>query len=207
MTESVYFAAASGRIKIGTTTKSVSDRIKSINAHLARPLKIIGSIDGGISIERAVQKHLGEWHIKGEWFTDCDEIRTIIRQLIIHGPRAIGYEQPATHGAPDASVLRFKPDPLSFQRAARMMWGDRAEREIALLADVDEATSAAWLSGQTEIPRLVRYAVAGILVHFSTSDGPAISFAPKDLDKAAETHIRGRWLSLSRLSAVRMRRA
>lgn len=175
--DKVYFAAGAGRIKIGTTTGKVTDRITAINAHLARPLKIIGFVAGGLPLERAVQKHLKAWHLKGEWFRDGIEIRTIIDRIIAMGPRAIGYEGDCSPvPEPDLRPSLGKTNPKAVGGLARLMWGAEAEKELAAFAGADEATAATWLDDKTNMPRLVRYAFASLAMAFAVIGEPPPSF-------------------------------
>ena len=90
MRDEIYFAAGAGRVKIGTTSRGTAARLKDINAHLAEPLELLGSINGGLKLERAIQQYLIAWRIKGEWFKDCADTREIIERIIAVGPAAAG---------------------------------------------------------------------------------------------------------------------
>lgn len=82
MKTQVYFAATHGRLKVGSTSKPVSERLKAINAYLPTPLVLIAVIDGDLAVEREAQKLLKKYHLSGEWFSDCQGSRFIIENVI-----------------------------------------------------------------------------------------------------------------------------
>ena len=171
--EKVYFAAASGRLKVGTTNHEVSDRIREISSHLPEPLTILGWIDGGLPLERAIQSHFSPWHIKGEWFRDCDEIRAGVQKLLTDGPAAIGYDGPMFSSELPRrlrSEITRDFNPKAFGIILRLMWGDAAARQLSAFAEVDIETASRWLDDATNVPRLVRYAVSFVSMTWMMDD-------------------------------------
>lgn len=162
MKDRVYFAAAAGRIKIGTTTKQVTERVTAINSHLAKPLKIIGFIDGGVPLERAIHKHLARYRIRFEWFRDCEEIRKEIDRIIAIGPSAIGFSRAITREQP----IRRMPvgNKRSFGRLARVIWGERALVQLMALTGETPIAITKWLDGSEDAPRLIRYAFSAVVM-------------------------------------------
>ncbi len=179
MKNKVYFAAAGGRIKIGTTTKKVTDRITAINSHLAKPLRVIGFIEGGNPVERAIHKHLRQWKLKGEWFQDCPEVRKEIDRIIVQGPRAIGFEGNKTLYNERSKARLPAGKPQSIGIFARMIWGERALVQLMAFTGEDPAIITGWLDGSIDAPRLVRYAFASVVMQYIGEDG-APSFIEGD---------------------------
>jgi hypothetical protein len=167
--EKIYFAAGDGRLKVGTTSGEVSDRVTGISAHLAEPLKVIGSIDGGLPFERAIQKYMLPWRLKGEWFRDCDEVRAIVDRLLSEGPGAIGYDGSMFYhelAKTQRDDVDRPSDPGKIGRLLRLMWADRAIAELSAFAGCSQEQASRWLDGAERPPRLVRYALAAIYSDF-----------------------------------------
>ncbi len=81
----IYFIASEGRIKVGVT-RNVKSRIASFNTNNGAPIELIGTIDGDVEMERAIHYRLREFNLKGEWFKDCAEVRSLMEFLIAKGP-------------------------------------------------------------------------------------------------------------------------
>jgi hypothetical protein len=177
MKHRVYFAAAAGRIKIGTTVKEVGERITAINSHLVDRLKIIGFIDGGSPLERAIHKHLSRWRLNGEWFKDCEAVRMVIDRLLADGAEAIGYEGEIF---PERKQQNSTPgDSVSLGRLARLIWPNDAVMQLRAFTGADENDVAGWLDGSIDPPRLVRYAFATVVMRFTA--GGAENFVAESL--------------------------
>jgi hypothetical protein len=73
----VYFLSAPGRIKVGFTRK-FGRRFNDLNSPNAGQLALIGWLYGDTRVERAIHISLEQYRIKGEWFEDCAEVRSII---------------------------------------------------------------------------------------------------------------------------------
>ena len=171
MKNKIYFAAAAGRIKIGTTTKRVSERITAINSHLAKPLQIIGFIEGGIPLERAIHKHLRKWKLKGEWFQDCVEVRKEVDRIIVQGPRAIGFTGEKAYTRDRSRDRLPAGKPQSIGKFARLIWGERALVQLMAFTGEDPAVITGWLDGSVDPPRLIRYAFASVVMQHISEDG------------------------------------
>lgn len=168
MKDRVYFAAAAGRIKIGTTTKQVSERVTAINSYLAKPLKTIGFIDGGVPLERAIHKHLDRYRIRFEWFKDCEEIRKEIDRIIAIGPSAIGFSGATKR----VEAIRRMPagNKRSFGRLARVIWGERALVQLMAFTGQPPVVITKWLDGSEDAPPLIRYAFSAVVMQFIGED-------------------------------------
>jgi Meiotically up-regulated gene 113 len=168
----IYFAAAGGRVKIGTTTKKVTERITSINSHLAKPLQVIGFIDGGHPLEHAIHKYCARWRIRGEWFHDCPEIRKEIDRIIAVGPRAIGFTGEIVLYSERSKGRLPAGKPQSIGIMARLIWGERALVQLMAFTGYDPAVITSWLDGSVDCPRLVRYAFSAVVLQYISENGP-----------------------------------
>ena len=163
MKERVYFAAGAGRIKIGTTRTGVERRVGAISSHLPEPLTVIGSVDGGLPYERAIQHHLAPYCLRGEWFQDCEAVRQTISRLIAQGPDAIGYDG-IMFSSERKSFLSEdvqRPwNPAAFGRVIHLMWGKEAIANLAEFCEVSESEAALWIEDCSDMPRLTAMALS-----------------------------------------------
>lgn len=168
---SVYFAASGGRIKIGTTSRSVGSRLKHISHSLPDELELIGRIPGDTRMERAVQRYLVEWNLKGEWFQDCEIVRRKIWQIIADGPEALGIRPIVpcveTKDAPIPPKDEYK---ILFPGLVRLVWPNDPLRQLIAFTEYPEGECEKWLAGQEEPPRLVRYAFSAVVAICIRSD-------------------------------------
>lgn len=157
----IYFASNDGRIKIGTTRGDIAERLKQIGAHLTTPVVLLGWIDGGHAFEHAIHLHLTEYRLQGEWFRDCEEVRRCVRNLLLGGSEAIGYEPPfesiplAAQGVDqDSKVARRR---TFFRVIADHAFPTATAEEIHRLTKrrYGERTIYEWLAGNSEAPAWV----------------------------------------------------
>lgn len=175
MKTQVYFAAAQGRIKIGSTSKPISERLKAISAHLAVPLDIIAVIDGDLAIEREVQKFLKPFHLSGEWFSDCPAARSVIENIILHAwPPVLAQDDHAV--IPFACRRRRPRTPrdevkkLRIRRLITLIWPDGPIKEFAAFTEQAEELCIKWADGEEKMPRLVALAFGARLIQFIMED-------------------------------------
>lgn len=173
MNPQVYFAASSGRIKIGTTARGIRQRLKTLSARLPEPLMLIGHISGGTALEHAIQLHLIPYRLSGEWFRDCDDVRNIIRILILRGPSGISPDLILhTHSAKPA-VLRPLPkraNPGARKRIIAVLWPDDPLNGFAAYVGSPPEMCRRWIDEECEMPWLVRCALAVKVVQFAGSE-------------------------------------
>lgn len=74
---SVYFADAGGQIKIGWSRK-VSARLAQLQTGSAVPIKLLGTIPGGLALERRIHAHFAHLRTQGEWFVAAPELLAFI---------------------------------------------------------------------------------------------------------------------------------
>lgn len=84
MSEQVYFARSSDRIKIGTS-RDAAKRIAALSIANPHPIEIIATFEGGRDLERALHRRLKKHCAKNEWFFDCAEVREVIDELKAKG--------------------------------------------------------------------------------------------------------------------------
>lgn len=80
----VYFLRCAGAIKIGTTNH-LHRRICEINTSLPEDGELLGTLPGGRSVERRVHRILTAFHKRGEWYSDCPEVREAIIGYLRNG--------------------------------------------------------------------------------------------------------------------------
>src|SRR5438445_5974418 len=69
----IYFIrAGNGPVKIGHS-HNPNARLAALQSGNYEKLKIIASIDGGHSLEKALHEHFNSKQLSGEWFTLTDE--------------------------------------------------------------------------------------------------------------------------------------
>lgn len=157
----VYFAAADGRLKAGYTSSDVAKRLLQISAHLAHPLVLIGSIDGDIGVERAAQKALSRFHLKGEWFQDCAATRGIV-QSILTGQKVLTPIEPKDK----KPLVAVEVLPENRRRARHHLlnsiWPGDYLTQLSALLDEPKEIIALWLSDEVDMPDRIRLALSGL---------------------------------------------
>lgn len=63
-----FFRAEKEAIKIGYSKNGIEGRKRAVQTGNHRKIKLIGSIPGGISLEKRIQKKFKKYHLHGEWF-------------------------------------------------------------------------------------------------------------------------------------------
>jgi hypothetical protein len=79
--EKVYFVGAPGRIKIGYTVHP-EKRLQSLQQIDMERLTSLAVIHGTRVTERQLHDLLRDYHIRGEWFKDCPEVRAVMARAI-----------------------------------------------------------------------------------------------------------------------------
>ncbi len=92
---SVYFIAAAGHIKIGTTTDLLR-RFKALQSANPESLTVLAAIPGDRAVEAALHESLMAYRVRLEWFKDCAEVRE------------------AMNAALSERGGQFLPDPLTY---------------------------------------------------------------------------------------------
>ena len=64
----IYFLTDGEYTKIGFTTQVIQDRMRDLQTGNARPLILLGVIEGGLDVETFLHSVLRELQVGGEWF-------------------------------------------------------------------------------------------------------------------------------------------
>lgn len=87
----IYFVSDScGSIKIGISS-DVAQRLVGLGTANAGSLHLLGSVEGDRSQERQVHSALTDYRVSGEWFRDCDTVRSLIADILAHGLERCGF--------------------------------------------------------------------------------------------------------------------
>lgn len=151
MSEQVYFIESEGKIKIGIS-RNVQARLSQIRGHSGTPAKLIASVPGTRHVEKALHKKLTQHRISGEWFQDCEDVRSAM-QLAINSFAA----QPSE----TADERRRKE---LFGQVAKIIWPNKTAAHLAAIAGVDERSAWRWLSGTHEPPAVVIVAMLSEII-------------------------------------------
>lgn len=91
----VYFIEAVGLdlVKIGYAA-DVPERLRKLAPGCPAPLRLLGTVPGGLQIERHYHERLAGHRTRGEWFRKCDALDAIVA----------GIDKPAP--SPDRAKLR-----------------------------------------------------------------------------------------------------
>jgi hypothetical protein len=86
----IYFVSGGDMIKIGRT-KNAGRRIVELQVASGMELKLLGSIEGDLRLERALHQCFWHLHVRGEWFRAAPELlayveaRTKAELTVAHG--------------------------------------------------------------------------------------------------------------------------
>lgn len=160
----VYFIQYRMRIKIGYTRRNVHARLREIGAHLPQAPTLLGSIPGGLAVEKHIHRSLAPFRRGAtEWFRDCPEVREFIRGALasppqIEEPRPVSIESlppksPAEYGA-------------MLGRLADLLWPGEAISKMADFAEAPVNDVRAWFGGASVPPKLTRQAFAAEVILF-----------------------------------------
>jgi hypothetical protein len=129
----VYFVSAPGRIKIGFTTQP-EVRLAHLQAVDMERLEVIGTIDASRTDETSLHTKLEKHRIRGEWFADNEEVRTVI-SLFLSGELKFACKKSAaqsrnvTHSESDVSVQVAKDGLAELRRLGEEVFARALRRE------------------------------------------------------------------------------
>lgn len=109
----VYFAASKQHVKIGFT-RNVKTRFQSLQTGSPDELTLLGFVPGDADLEAAIHGRLSKFHYRGEWFLDCEDVRTEINGLC---GRNVFEAQPAPPPAP----LEAEPEVSAFEAGSLVL--------------------------------------------------------------------------------------
>lgn len=150
----VYFALCEDRIKIGIS-QNIGKRLSQLRTGAAAPITLLAACEGGAGVEKALHRKLRQFHIDGEWYRDCPDLRAAIQNSLNNFPAAKPHQ------------ISGRPRGRKFGDVARVLWPQRTAAHIAGLAGCDERTGKRWLAGEIEPPGIV---LAAILTELTKRD-------------------------------------
>jgi hypothetical protein len=77
----VYFVEGPGRIKIGFTQRP-DQRLVQLQSMDMEKLSMVGIVAGDRAFESLLHSKLDKHQMRGEWFRDCPEVRSLIEQVM-----------------------------------------------------------------------------------------------------------------------------
>lgn len=152
--EYIYFAASKGEIKIGIS-RDVKQRLTQLKTARGE-LELLGTIKGDLDLERAFHKKLKPYHVHGEWFRDCAEVRA----AITHGFNCFEEAEP--------SIPKRDGAKMKWIGIARLLWPKKTASHLASITGKDERTGKRYLEGQNEPPGAI---VAAIVAELFKREG------------------------------------
>lgn len=93
MSGHVYFIECAGRIKIGYSG-DVNGRLRSLATASPHPTVLLGIVAGSIELERSLHRRAAAYRVKGEWFTDCEDVRALVASALAEGETLIPAKPP-----------------------------------------------------------------------------------------------------------------
>jgi hypothetical protein len=97
---SIYFARSEDHIKIGFSV-STEDRLASLATSNPNKLELLAVVPGSMAFERAIHSWLFAYHVRGEWFRDCPQVRQAIEEIKERGHAALGFIEPELPPLPE----------------------------------------------------------------------------------------------------------
>lgn len=70
-----------GPIKIGFTS-NLDYRVQHIQTGCPFEVRVLGTVLGGMGLERQIHQRLWRYRLKGEWFTNCHNVLSVMRELV-----------------------------------------------------------------------------------------------------------------------------
>lgn len=174
----VYFIKGDGRIKIGTTSCPVRQRLQALAANTPEDLNLIGTIPGGRFLEKAIHRRCAAWHMKNEWFRDTSDLRSLIKRIIDDGALAADIDPHAVEidirrrekvRAEDEEIERGK-----LGRIFRLIWPNNVLEEMRAISGADPETILSWLDHGVKPPLIVRHVLSSVALQFLY--GEVVSF-------------------------------
>jgi len=110
----VYFVEATGLdlVKIGFA-RNVAARLADLQCASPVTLRLLGTVPGGIEVERFFHKDLAEYRVRGEWFALNDRLR----EYIANADKA-AVHPPEIQAAIDKTAAHYKRRRVAMMRRA-----------------------------------------------------------------------------------------
>lgn len=131
----VYFVESAGAIKIGFTL-DLPTRLKAMATGNPCPLTLIGYVEGGFGLEKAIHAKLKDYRLMREWFHDHPAVRDLLDKLQTIGPSVVGHDEPKFTPIPSWENKRSQPFPwLELTKAFHKiidLYGPSAKRDRSI---------------------------------------------------------------------------
>lgn len=148
----VYFALCGDKMKIGFSY-NVAVRLSQLGSGREHPMLLLGSIGATIQDEKSIHRSLRAFQIKGEWYRDCEELRTAVQRFLDHPSATDKYAPP-----------QFE---RKFAAVARALWPRKTADNLAALVGGSQRAAMYWLSGERDPPaKVISKIIAEITADF-----------------------------------------
>ena len=146
----IYFVSAPGRIKIGYT-RQPEQRLASLRAVDMEELTSLGVVPGTRVLEQELHRLAQPYRIRGEWFVDCEAVRSLVAEALAGKFPVDDIEDPSLAGRTDAPVGEVASAAIqeSYRLAAEI------ERRVKNRESVSDLVDSACFLGEHVIARLV----------------------------------------------------
>ena len=129
----IYFVKCGEHIKIGVAAH-VGKRVGTLQGGSAQPMELIAAVKGSTHDERALHKRLSAFRARGEWFRDCEEVRSVMAGFVERGDIA------------DALPTTIPSE--NFGRAWKAIFPRKAAEELAARVGCSVRSASYQLSGE-----------------------------------------------------------
>lgn len=135
----IYFVAAPLRIKIGFTTRPEA-RLAQLRQTDMEELQVLHIVDSFKPVEKMLHDLLAPYRIKGEWFNDCPNVRTVIADFT-SGRLAFNVAEPLRPSSSDFLCQSVQARNSAEREAHSLL--DEIERRIARRESVSDLVRSA----------------------------------------------------------------
>jgi hypothetical protein len=184
----LYFFEASGRIKIGIS-QNVKRRKGDITRTAGFPVSEIGFIPGSFALERHVHAMLESERLEGEWFKDCDTVRSVIAVLLEKGADGVGFvEQEKPTKFVPKKVWTREEHIEKDHKLLELIWPGEGYQQFAAFCEVPVEQVKRWFLREEKWPRVYRYCFASIVTMSCMTNEPPKSYIAQFMkdDEAAD---------------------
>lgn len=163
MQTSVYFFAAPGRIKIGIS-KNVRRRLTETRKKVGYATDLIGSVPGNFAFEKHLHKKLAQHRLDGEWFRDCEAVRSVVDRVLLDGNlRDFSPPKKAAYQPRDRTPAEWLE---MFNKFVGMVWPSDSVTGFADHFEISRETVSNYLTGREIVPQIVASAFAARFVEW-----------------------------------------
>lgn len=150
----VYFVGAPGRIKIGYT-RQPEKRLAQLQSVDMETLASIAVIPGTRELERRLHSMAAPHHLRGEWFSDCADVRDLIQRAVA-GEFPIDDEAHEESAAHAADVIEVAAEVLRSATAEARSLLDEVGRRVKRGEDVSDLVRSACFLGEHIVAPYIR---------------------------------------------------